>query len=129
MLMTFFSSGVTYPHRIITELEEAREQSLRDVVAVRQKFPEMVCPRTGNDLVKLPSGVKIPVITRREFKYKTDNPDSRENPHNAVLRGYRGRKRDELVEFLNQRDFLASTMKECASRHERGQKLQDLSFL
>ncbi|KAH3779326.1 deoxyribodipyrimidine photo-lyase-like [Dreissena polymorpha] len=121
--------GVNYPHRIITELEEAREQSLRDVVEVRQKFPEMIDPKTGNDLVRLPSGVRVPVITRKEFKYKTSNPDGNENPHNAVLRGYRGRKRDELVEFFNQRDFLASTMKECTSRHENGLKQMDLSFL
>jgi hypothetical protein len=115
-------SGVTYPHRIITDLEEARDQSLRDVVDVRQKFEELIDPRTGNDLVKLPNGVIIPVITRKEFKYKTRNPETRDNPHNAVLRGYRSRKRDELVEYLNERDFMASTMKECSMRHERGQK-------
>ncbi|XP_060552070.1 LOW QUALITY PROTEIN: deoxyribodipyrimidine photo-lyase-like [Ruditapes philippinarum] len=114
--------GVTYPQRIITDLEEAREQSLRDVVDVRQKFEELIDPRTGNDLVKLPNGVIIPVITRKEFKYKTRNPETRDNPHNAVLRGYRSRKRDELVEYLNERDFMASTMKECSMRHERGQK-------
>ncbi|KAL4235719.1 hypothetical protein ACF0H5_004111 [Mactra antiquata] len=115
--------GSSYPHRIITDLETAREQSLRDVVDVRKKFENMIDPHTGNDLVKLPNGVTIPVITRREFKYKTRNPESRENPHNAVLKGYRGRKRDELVEFLNQRDFMASTMNECSTRYERGQKV------
>ncbi|XP_045159044.2 deoxyribodipyrimidine photo-lyase-like [Mercenaria mercenaria] len=114
--------GVTYPHRIITNLEEAREQSLRDVVDVRQKFEGLIDPRTGNDLVQLPNGVLIPVITRKEFKYKTRNPESRDNPHSAVLRGYRSRKRDELVEYLNQRDFMASTMKECSMRHDRGLK-------
>lgn len=95
---------------------------MKDVVEVRQKFEGLIDPHTGNDLVQLPSGVFIPVITRKEFKYKTRNPDSRENPHNAVLRGYRSRKRDELVEYLNQRDFMASTMKECSMRHERSQK-------
>ncbi|XP_052776578.1 deoxyribodipyrimidine photo-lyase-like [Mya arenaria] len=112
--------GVTYPHRIITDLEEAREQSLRDVVDVRKRFPYLIDQNTGNDLVKLPKGVVIPVITRREFKYKTRNPDSRDNPHNAVLKGYRSRKRDELVDYLNERDFMASTMKECTGRHEKG---------
>lgn len=114
--------GSSYPHRIITDLETAREQSLKDVVEVRQQFEDLIDPYTGNDLVELPNGVVIPVITRREFKYKTRNPDSKENPHNAVLRGYRSRKRDELVEYLNQRDFLASTMKESLVRHERAQK-------
>ena len=122
-------SGVNYPQRIITDLEEAREQSLKDVVKVRQMFENLIDPRTGNDIVNLPSGIAIPVITRREFKFKTRFPDSRENPHNAVLRGYRSRKRDELVEYLNERDFMASTMKECSARHERGQKsVEDVSF-
>ena len=113
-------TGVNYPHRIITDLEGMREQSLRDVVQVRQRFPHLIDPHTGNDLVRLPTGVVIPVITRREFKYKTRNPDSRENPHNAVLRGYRSRKRDEVVAYMNERDFMASTMKESAQRMERG---------
>lgn len=64
----------------------------------------------------------IPLITRKEFKYKTRNPESKDNPHNAVLKGYRSRKRDELVEYFTQRDFMMSTMKECTLRHERGDR-------
>lgn len=114
--------GLTYPHRIITDLEGAREQSLKDVVKVRQQFEYLIDPHTGNDLLELPSGLMIPLITRKEFKYKTRHPESRDNPHSAVLKGYRSRKRDELVEYMNQRDFMASTMKECSSRYERGSK-------
>lgn len=92
---------------------------------VRQQFHFLIDPYTGNDLLELPNGVMIPLITRKEFKYKTRNPDSKDNPHNAVLRGYRSRKRDELVEYYNQRDFMASTMKECAGRHDRGNKAEN----
>lgn len=115
--------GDTYPLRIILNLEEAREQSLKDVVEVRMKFLEFIDPQTGNDLVPVQDGrLMIPVITRKEFKYKTANPNSQDNPHTAVLRGYRSRKRDEAIAFANQRDFLASTMNECVERQERHQK-------
>ena len=114
-----FFPGQTYPHRIITDLEEAREQSLDDVVTIRLANPQFVDPHTGNDLVPLPSGLLLPVITRREFKYKTANPQAKDNPHTAVLRGYRSRKRDEKIAFANQVDFTASTVNECAMRHKR----------
>ena len=118
-----FYTGIHYPHRIITDLEGAREQSLKDVVEVRKKFPEFVDPHTGNDLVPVKNGrVMIPVITRKEFKYRTAHPEAKDNPHTAVLRGYRSRKRDEAIAFANQRDFLASTMNECVQRQERHQK-------
>ena len=115
----YFYIGKTYPHRIITDLEGAREQSLRDVSTVRRKHPEFIDPHTGSDLVVLPNGKKIPCITRREFKYKTSLPDSKDNPHTAVLRGYRSRKRDEAIAFKNERDFMASTMEESRLRQER----------
>ncbi|KAJ8302712.1 hypothetical protein KUTeg_019108 [Tegillarca granosa] len=114
--------GVTYPHRIITNLEEAREQSLKDVMDLRKKHQEYVCPRTGLDLVPIPSGLLLPVITRKEFRYKLSNPDSKDNPYSAVLKGYRSRQRDEAIAYANQRDFLASTMNECVLRHDRSQK-------
>ncbi|XP_076449244.1 deoxyribodipyrimidine photo-lyase-like [Babylonia areolata] len=110
--------GRNYPHRILTDLEEAREQSLRDVVAIRLANPHFV-DAMGNDLVPLPTGRLLPVITRREFKYKTANPEAKDNPHTAVLRGYRSRKRDEAIAFANQVDFTASTMNECALRYQR----------
>ena len=114
-----FQPGVTYPQRIITDLESARDQSVKDVVNIRMKYPTYVDKHTGNDLVPLPNGLTIPCITRKEFKYKTSNPDAKDNPHTAVLRGYRSRKRDEAVAFANQRDFTASTINECALRKER----------
>ncbi|XP_052063580.1 deoxyribodipyrimidine photo-lyase-like [Mytilus californianus] len=115
--------GIQYPNRIITNLEVAREQSLQDVVEVRKKFPDFVDRRSGNDLVPVDNGrLLIPVITRMEFKYKTTNPEAKDNPHTAVLRGYRSRKRDEAIAFANERDFLASTMNECVQRQERHEK-------
>ena len=113
---------MTYPHRIITKLEEAREQSLNDVVDIRMQNPRYICKRSGNDLVPMPNGKLVQVITRREFKYKTDNPEAEDNPHTAVLRGYRSRKRDEAIAFANQVDFLASTMNEIVQRQDRYQK-------
>ena len=117
-----YVSGVTYPHRIITQLEEAREQSLRDVVEIRMKNPRYVDRHTGNDLVPMPNGKLVKVITRAEFKYKTENPDAADNPHTAVLRGYRSRKRDEAIAFANKVDFLSSTMNEIVQRQDRYQK-------
>ena len=107
---------------MITKLEEAREQSLKDVVDIRMKHPEYIDKHTGNDLVPTPNGKLVPVITRKEFKYKTRNPDAADNPHTAVLRGYRSRKRDEAIAFANQVDFLASTMNEIVQRGDRYQK-------
>ena len=112
-------SGVNYPERIITNLERTREQSLQDVVEARLVYGKGWIDDHGNDMVLLPSGRKIPVITRKEFKYKTANPEVQDNPHTAVLRGYRSRKRDESVAFANKVDFLCSTMDECVKRKER----------
>ena len=63
--------------------------------------------------------VLLPVITRREFQYKTANPQAMDNPHTAVLSGYHSWKRDEKIAFANQVDFTASTVNECATRHKR----------
>ncbi|XP_062607632.1 deoxyribodipyrimidine photo-lyase-like [Saccostrea cucullata] len=118
--------GETYPARVLTDLEQAREQSLSDVVAVRKKHPEYVDRRTGNDLVPLPNGLCLPVITRMEFKYKSHHPEAKDNPHTAVLRGYRSRKRDEAIAFANERDFMASTMNECMKMNERKLRANNL---
>merc|ERR1719391_1545224 len=64
--------GNNYPHPIVDSLEEAREQSLQDVSIVRRKHPKYIDPHSGSDLVVLQSGRKIPCITRKEFKYKTN---------------------------------------------------------
>ena len=125
-------TGRTYPERIITDLESAREQSLQDVVHVRRgQGRDLICPYTGNDLVALPgsSDLMVPVITRREFKYRTQCPDAKDNPHSAVLAGYRSRKRDEAVAFANKVDFTASTMSECVARMERYEKMADIATL
>ena len=89
------------------------------MVEVRLRHATSWIDQHGNDMVPLPSGRKVPVITRKEFKYKTENPEARDNPHTAVLRGYRSRQRDEAIAFANKVDFLCSTMDECVKRKER----------
>ncbi|XP_029010334.1 deoxyribodipyrimidine photo-lyase [Betta splendens] len=134
--------GQTYPERIITDLEERRSQSLQDVAHVRKEFNQYVDKHTGCDLVPLPPRLLsetmglsqkddcvvlegkqflLPVITRMEFKYQQENPDTdaAANPYNALLKGYVSRKRDETIAFLNERDFTASVMYEAVQRKER----------
>ncbi|XP_058501463.1 deoxyribodipyrimidine photo-lyase [Solea solea] len=134
--------GQTYPERVITDLEERRSQSLKDVAVVRKRFGQYVDKRTGCDLVPLPprlvtealgpshgnGGIVaegkqflLPVITRMEFKHQLADPDSdaASNPYNAVLKGYVSRKRDETIAFLNERDFTASVLHEGTQRRER----------
>ena len=134
--------GQTYPDRIVTDLEERRSQSLQDVAVVRREFSQYVDKRSGCDLVPLPPRLVsealglshsnggpvtegkqflLPVITRMEFKHQQEDPDAdaASNPHNAVLKGYVSRKRDETIAFLNERDFTASVMHEGVQRKER----------
>ncbi|XP_026031873.1 uncharacterized protein LOC113026866 [Astatotilapia calliptera] len=134
--------GQSYPERIITDLEERRNQSLQDVALVRREFEQYVDKRSGCDLVPLPPRLVsealglshkdgavvtqgkqflLPVITRMEFKHQHEDPDAdaTSNPYNAVLKGYVSRKRDETIAFLNKRDFTASVMHEAVQRKER----------
>ena len=132
--------GQTFPERIITDLEERRSQSLKDVALVRQQFPQFVDKSSGCDLIPIPPRLVsealgtsrkdggrqflLPLITRMEFKHQLEEPDSdaASNPYNAVLKGYVSRKRDETIAFLNERDFTASVMNEGAQRRERMEK-------
>ncbi|XP_072278936.1 deoxyribodipyrimidine photo-lyase-like [Pyxicephalus adspersus] len=136
--------GQNYPHRIVEDLEERREQSLRDVVEVRQKHPEYVDKVSGSDMVAVPDHLLaltlgcsdreddvvrshtdrflLPVITRKEFKYKTLQPDAKDNPYNTVLKGYVSRKRDETIAYMNERHFTASTIHEGAQMYERRER-------
>lgn len=134
--------GQSYPERIITDLEERRNQSLQDVALVRREFEQYVDKRSGCDLVPLPPRLVsealglshkdgavvtqgkqflLPVITRMEFKHQHEDSDAdaTSNPYNAVLKGYVSRKRDETIAFLNERDFTASVMHEAVQRKER----------
>ena len=61
----------------------------------------------------------VPLITRKEFIYKTGRPESEDNPYDPVLKGYHTRERDEEVARLDRLDFTASTMKEIRDRKER----------
>lgn len=136
--------GTTYPHRVLVDLAEAREQSLADVVAVRRSQAHWV-DRQGNDMIVQPPGLRpptlrtmpldedsvpyIPLITRREFKYRTANPAASDNPHSAVLKGYVSRRRDEAVAERTRRDFATSTISECEQRHSRGDDFSSASYL
>lgn len=132
--------GETYPERIITDLEERRSQSLKDVAQVRQQFSQFVDKSSGCDLIPIPpllvsealgqsredrgKQLLLPLITRMEFKHQLEEPDldAASNPYNAVLKGYVSRKRDETVAFLNERDYTASVMNEGVQRRERMEK-------
>ncbi|XP_071973666.1 deoxyribodipyrimidine photo-lyase-like isoform X1 [Engystomops pustulosus] len=140
--------GGNYPQRIVVDLEERREQSLRDVVEVRKKHPEYTDEVSGSDMVLVPDHLLalslehsdreddvvksqtgrflLPVITRKEFKYKTLQPDSKDNPYNTVLKGYVSRKRDETIAYMNERHFTASTIHEGAQLHERRERTSRL---
>ncbi|MEE6499906.1 hypothetical protein FKM82_003632 [Ascaphus truei] len=137
--------GQNYPHRIILDLEERREQSLKDVVEIRQKHSEYIDKVSGCDMVPIPDQLLaltlgcldgedeviknrtdcflLPVITRREFKYKTLEPNAKDNPYDTVLKGYVSRKRDETVAYMNERHFTASTINESAQRYERRERI------
>ncbi|KAM9302055.1 deoxyribodipyrimidine photo-lyase-like [Gastrophryne carolinensis] len=139
--------GQNYPHRIVVDLEERREQSLRDVVEVRQKHSEYIDKESGSDMVPVPDQLLaltlgyadggdvirgdagrflLPVITRKEFKYKTLQPDAKDNPYNTVLKGYVSRKRDETIAYMNERHFTASTINEGAQLYERKERTNRL---
>jgi len=120
--------GSNYPHRCLTNLESEREQSLQSVVAVRLAHPHLVHPQYGADLLVVAASrlglpaqhtVSIPLITRKEFIFRTSRPDSQDNPHDAVLLGYHTRQRDEQIARNNKVDFTASTMLEFSARQQR----------
>ena len=69
--------------------------------------------------------VAIPLITRREFMYKTLYPNSNDNPYNAVLKGYVSRKRDEEVDRLNKVDFASGTVLEEMTRYKKEHGIVD----
>jgi len=133
--------GVNYPQRCIIDLEKARESSLKDVIEVRERYGKSyIDPKYGRDMVPIkfttlglkgPKSKKdivmIPLITRKEFIYKTARPESEDNPYNPVLKGYVSRGRDEEVARLNKVDFTASTMKEIATRKERYDRMNGVN--
>jgi len=102
------------------------------VVEVRRKHGKgYIDPQHGRDMAPIPlrllglksDGTKdilmVPLITRKEFIYKTGRPNSEDNPYNPVLKGYVSRERDEEVARTNKVDFTASTMLEFRARKER----------
>jgi len=131
------SLGVNYPNKCIINLEKQREQSLADVVEVRRKYGKgYIDPQHGRDMAPIPLrllGLKhdgsskdvimVPLITRKEFIYKTGQPGSEDNPYDPVLKGYVTRQRDEEVARTNKVDFTASTMLEFAARKQRQDRI------
>jgi len=124
--------GVNYPNKCVINLDVERERSLSDVVDVRRRHGKgYIDPQHGRDMAPIPlrllglknQGAKdmlmVPLITRKEFIYKTGKPNSEDNPYNPVLKGYVTRERDEEVRRTNKVDFTASTMLEFSARKER----------
>lgn len=94
-----------------------------DVVNVRKKYLEFVDRRIGNDFVFFFDGLCVSVIIRKEFKYKLYYLEVKDNFYIVVLRGYRFRKRDEVIVFVNERDFMVSVMNESVKFSERRLKV------
>ena len=69
--------------------------------------------------------IPIPLITRREFMYKTLYPSSNDNPYNAVLKGYVSRKRDEEIERMQRVDFASGTVMEEMIRYKKEHGIVD----
>ena len=129
--------GVNYPHRCIEDLEVEREKSLQDVVEVRRLYgARLIDQKYGRDLLPIPIKLlepenesagnrmfMVPLITRKEFIFKTSRPESEDNPYNSVLKGYVSRNRDEEIARTNKIDFTASTMLEFAERKARSDRL------
>ena len=87
------------------------------MVPIKLSTLGLKAPRSGKDILM------VPLITRKEFIYKTLRPEAKDNPYNPVLKGYVSRERDEEVERLSKVDFTASTMREIAARKERVDRL------
>jgi len=124
--------GFNYPNKCIVNLEVERKKSLDDVVEVRRKYGRgYIDTQHGRDMAPIPTSLlgitnkcaksilMVPLITRKEFIFKTGRPESEDNPYNPVLKGYISRARDEEVARTNKVDFTASTMLEFAARKQR----------
>jgi len=122
--------GKNYPERIIKDLDMARNGSLQDVATLRQQSPNHIDPHSGRDIIRMSAPTKsktiaVPLITRREFMYKTLYPSSNDNPYNAVLKGYVSRKRDEEVARMQQVDFASGTVMEEMMRYKKEHGIVD----
>ena len=59
--------GHTYPHRIVTNLKQERERSVKRVLSMRNKSQEYNSDK-GYDLIELPNGQKSVVFTKKEYR-------------------------------------------------------------
>ena len=120
-------------------MEEVRENSVSDVSSVRNHplAVPYIDPNSGTDVLRISRRflnqlnfddsfneknnndmVTIPLITRREFIYRTMYPHAKDNPYNSVLKGYVTCNRDEEVARLQRVDFISSTMAEEVNRYK-----------
>ena len=122
--------GQNYPDRIVKDLEGSREGSLTDVATLRRAAGRsLIDPHSGRDIVRIVlkdgRAVTVPLITRREFIYRTLYPDAKDNPYCAVLKGYVSRKRDEEVERLQRVDYMSGILSEEVTRYKKDHGIVD----
>jgi len=90
--------GVTYPHRIIVDLEGERQTTLKNVIEMRHKNQNANDDR-GYDLVLLPNGKETVVFTKKEFRIDRSGnvlkgPQTKKSKGSSKTgRGRRGRVR------------------------------------
>lgn len=94
--------GETYPHRIVTDLQSEREQSVENVLDMRRDFQQFN-DKNGYDTIILPSGEKTVVFTKKEYRIDNkgdvitrDNAASKKQSKSGKNAG-RGRKGRQKV--------------------------------
>ena len=75
--------GETYPHRVVSDLDSAREQTVARLIATRASALDFN-DAGGYDLITLPSGHRTRVFTKQEFRLSADGtskpPPPSKNP-------------------------------------------------
>lgn len=59
--------GETYPHRIVIDLKSERDESVENVLNMRQSSQQFN-DKMGYDLITLPSGETTVVFTKKEYR-------------------------------------------------------------
>mmetsp|Transcript_105075 Transcript_105075/g.240737 ORF Transcript_105075/g.240737 Transcript_105075/m.240737 type:complete len:665 (+) Transcript_105075:45-2039(+) len=68
--------GHTYPHRVIADLEKARERTVECVHNMLLAHPQQR-NKDGIDLITLPDGQRVKVYTRFEYRVRENKPKPR----------------------------------------------------
>jgi hypothetical protein len=94
--------GETYPHRIVSDLQNEREQSVENVLNMRRDFQQFN-DKKGYDIIILPSGEKTVVFTKKEYRIDSegavivhDNATSKKQSKGGK-NSWRGRKGRQKV--------------------------------